>query len=138
MIKLKHGKLAKPPELMISPMIDMIFLLLVFFIFATMYMSEIKTIDLRLPSAQNAKTDAPPSFVVTVKDDGRLFLDDRPAEANEIIALAADAGRRDSKFAVLIRADRETDYRHVVAFLDKLKGGGITRVALATQSGEEK
>ncbi|MDR2005993.1 MAG: biopolymer transporter ExbD, partial [Acidaminococcales bacterium] len=69
---------------------------------------------------------------------GRLFLDDRPAEADEIIALAADKAKRDGKFAVLIRADRETDYRHVVAFLDKLKGGGVTRVALATQSGAEK
>jgi biopolymer transport protein ExbD len=138
MIKLRRGKVAKPPEIMISPMIDMMFLLLVFFIFATMYMSEIKTVELRLPSARNAEADTPPSFAVTIKEDGGLFLDERPAGADEIIALAADATKRDRKFAVLIRADRETDYRHVVAFLDKLKGGGITRVALATQSGEEK
>lgn len=46
-------KQSLPPQLMLSPMIDMIFLLLVFFIVSTMYMSEIKTIPIRLPVAQN-------------------------------------------------------------------------------------
>ena len=41
-------KQSLPPQLMLSPMIDMIFLLLVFFIVSTMYMSEIKTITIRL------------------------------------------------------------------------------------------
>ena len=45
-------KQSLPPQLMLSPMIDMIFLLLVFFIVSTMYMSEIKTIPIRLPVAQ--------------------------------------------------------------------------------------
>ena len=48
-------KQSLPPQLMLSPMIDMIFLLLVFFIVSTMYMSEIKTIPIRLPVAQNSE-----------------------------------------------------------------------------------
>lgn len=42
-----------PPSIMLSPMIDMIFLLLVFFIVSTMYMSEVKTIPIRLPIAKH-------------------------------------------------------------------------------------
>ena len=48
MIKLRQRDGGKAPEPMLSPMIDMIFLLLVFFIISTMYMSEIKTIPLSL------------------------------------------------------------------------------------------
>lgn len=47
----RHRRESKSPEIMLSPMIDMIFLLLVFFIISTMYMSEIKTIPIRLPVA---------------------------------------------------------------------------------------
>ena len=42
------------PELMISPMLDLIFLLLAFFIISTMYMTEVRTISIALPTAQNA------------------------------------------------------------------------------------
>ena len=50
MIKLrKRGK--KAPEIMLSPMIDMMFLLLIFFIVSAMYMSELKTIPVKLPVA---------------------------------------------------------------------------------------
>ena len=52
----RRKRVITPPEIMLSPMIDMIFLLLVFFIVSTMYMSEIKTIPIRLPAAQNAET----------------------------------------------------------------------------------
>ena len=44
-----------PPSIMLSPMIDMIFLLLVFFIVSTMYMSEVKTIPIRLPVAKHSE-----------------------------------------------------------------------------------
>ena len=54
--------MTKAPELMISPMIDMMFLMLVFFIYCTMNMSEIKTIDIKLPIAQNASIKTKTNF----------------------------------------------------------------------------
>ena len=52
----RFRKVNPPPPLMLSPMIDMIFLLLVFFIVSTMYMSELRSIPIRLPSAKNSET----------------------------------------------------------------------------------
>lgn len=48
----RRKRVMKSPEIMLSPMIDMIFLLLVFFIVSTMYMSEVKTIPIRLAGCQ--------------------------------------------------------------------------------------
>ena len=57
MIKLKErGK--KTPEIMLSPMIDMMFLLLIFFIVSAMYMSELRTIPVKLPVATGTITQA--------------------------------------------------------------------------------
>jgi len=127
-----------PPQLMLSPMIDMIFLLLVFFIVSTMYMSEIKTIPIRLPVAQNSETVSKSNFAVTVKKDGVLYLEDNKIEIKQLVANAAAESKRDAAFSVIIRADGEANYKTVIKLMDELKGAGVTRFGLATDLGDGK
>ena len=127
-----------PPQLMLSPMIDMIFLLLVFFIVSTMYMSEIKTIPIRLPVAQNSETVSKSNFAVTVKKDGALYLEDNKIELKQLVANAAAASKRDTAFSVIIRADGDANYKTVIELMDELKGAGMTRFGLATDLGDGK
>ena len=131
-------KQSLPPQLMLSPMIDMIFLLLVFFIVSTMYMSEIKTIPIRLPVAQNSETVSKSNFAVTVKKDGVLYLDDNKIEMKQLVANAAAESKRDAAFSVIIRADGEANYKTVIKLMDELKGAGVTRFGLATDLGDGK
>lgn len=77
----RHRRESQSPEIMLSPMIDMIFLLLVFFIISTMYMSEIKTIPIRLPVAQHSQTVSKSNFNVTIKKDGSIYLDETQTNA---------------------------------------------------------
>ena len=131
-------KQSLPPQLMLSPMIDMIFLLLVFFIVSTMYMSEIKTIPIRLPVAQKSETVSKSNFAVTVKKDGVLYLEDNKIEIKQLVANAAAESKRDAAFSVIIRADGEANYKTVIKLMDELKGAGVTRFGLATDLGDGK
>ena len=131
-------KQSLPPQLMLSPMIDMIFLLLVFFIVSTMYMSEIKTIPIMLPVAQNSETVSKSNFAVTVKKDGVLYLEDNKIEMKQLVANAAAESKRDAAFSVIIRADGEANYKTVIKLMDELKGAGVTRFGLATDLGDGK
>ena len=131
-------KQSLPPQLMLSPMIDMIFLLLVFFIVSTMYMSEIKTIPIRLPVAQNSETVSKSNFAVTVKKHGVLYLEDNKIEMKQLVANAAAESKRDAAFSVIIRADGEANYKTVIKLMDELKGAGVTRFGLATDLGDGK
>ena len=131
-------KQSLPPQLMLSPMIDMIFLLLVFFIVSTMCMSEIKTIPIRLPVAQNSETVSKSNFAVTVKKDGVLYLEDNKIEMKQLVANAAAESKRDAAFSVIIRADGEANYKTVIKLMDELKGAGVTRFGLATDLGDGK
>lgn len=131
-------KQSLPPQLMLSPMIDMIFLLLVFFIVSTMYMSEIKTIPIRLPVAQNSETVSKSNFAVTEKKDGVLYLEDNKIEIKQLVANAAAESKRDAAFSVIIRADGEANYKTVIKLMDELKGAGVTRFGLATDLGDGK
>ncbi len=126
----------KSPEIMLSPMIDMIFLLLVFFIVSTMYMSEIKTIPIRLPVAKHAENVSKSSFNVTVKQDGTLYLEDNQIDLDMLVQNAAIESKRDSSFSVIIRAEDDASYKTVIQLMDKMKGAGVTRFGLATDVGE--
>ena len=85
----RRKRVITPPEIMLSPMIDMIFLLLVFFIVSTMYMSEIKTIPIRLPVAQNSETVSKSNFSVTIKKDGSVYLDEDQIDFDLLVRNAA-------------------------------------------------
>ena len=132
MIKLKRrGRNA--PELMLSPMIDMMFLLLIFFIVSTMYMSKLRTIPVKLPVASETQTQSAAKFSVTIKGEGAYWLQDQPIKEQELIAQAMAEKQRDEKFAVIIRADENVPYRAVIHLLDAFKKAGISRVGLATE-----
>ncbi|WP_405379204.1 ExbD/TolR family protein [Phascolarctobacterium sp.] len=138
---MRRARRRKPivrPEIMLSPMIDMIFLLLVFFIISTMYMSEVKTIPIRLPVAQHSETVSKSNFNVTIKKDGSIYLDETPIELEQLVANAGTEAKRDSSFSVIIRAEGDADYKSVIQLMDKMKGAGVTRFGLATDVGESK
>lgn len=125
-------KVKQPPSLMLSPMIDMIFLLLVFFIVSTMYMSEVKTISLALPMAKYSETLKKSNFTVSLKKDGTLYLEDAPIELAPLLDRVKEEAKSNTAFSVTIRADEEASYKRVIALIDALKGAGVTNLGLAT------
>lgn len=138
MIRLKKRRVTRAPELMISPMIDMMFLLLVFFIVATMNMAEIKTIDVKLPVAKSSGLETKTTFNVTVKADGSIWLGDKQTDLEALVMQAALESKNDPSFAVIISGDGDGSYRNIVTLLDRLKQAKVTRVGLATDSGDGK
>jgi biopolymer transport protein ExbD len=134
----RHRKALFTPQMMLSPMIDLIFQLLVFFIVSTMYMSNTRVIPVQLPVAQQSQQVQKNSFTVTVKKDGQLYLDDNKVELNALVTDAALASKRDPNFSIIIRSDTGAEYGQVVRLLDALKGGGVTRFGLATDQGDGK
>ncbi|NCD08838.1 MAG: biopolymer transporter ExbD [Negativicutes bacterium] len=137
-MRLKKRRVTRAPELMISPMIDMMFLLLVFFIVATMNMAEIKTIDVKLPVAKSSSLETKTTFNVTVKADGSIWLGERQTDLETLVMQAALESKNDPGFAVIISGDGDGNYRNIVSLLDHLKQAKVTRVGLATELGDGK
>lgn len=125
------------PQPMLSPMIDMIFLLLVFFIVSTMYMTELKTIPVKLPVAAHTENITSTTFAVTLKDDGSMYLNKEPVSTEILLEKVKTAAASDSNFSVVLRADKNVEYGLVIQLMDKLKGAGVTRFGLATEYGKK-
>jgi len=123
------------PEVMIIPMIDIMFFLLVFFMLSTLYMVNLKTVPVNMPKAQSAETQMSVNYLVTMKKDGSLWLEDKLISEQELIARAKAESSRNPRFAVVVRADQSLDYGMVIGLLDKFKAAGITKFGLAAESG---
>ena len=131
-MKLRNYRETKQPDLNITPMIDIMFFLLVFFMLSTMYMVEQKTIPVNLPQATSATIDNKTNFTVTLKDDGSIYLEDQQTDIQTLLMQATKEQKNNPSFAIIIRADKDINYDKVVSFIDTLKKAGITRFGLAT------
>ncbi|BBB92130.1 MAG TPA: biopolymer transporter ExbD [Methylomusa anaerophila] len=132
-MKLRSLRIDGQPQLMIIPMIDIIFFLLVFFMMSTLYMVEQHTIPVNLPQASAVQQDKPRSINVTVLHDGRVMFDQEeiPLPLLQKRITAELVKQADNVF--VLRADKQAEYGKVIAVLDELKLAGARRVAVATE-----
>ena len=132
-MRLRDRKGFERPEVVIIPMIDIMFFLLVFFIMSTLYMVNVKTVDVNLPKAQSAQTQLNVTYLVTVRKDGSLWLEDQPIDADTLVQQARMESQKNPRFAVVVRADGDMNYSGVMELLDRFRQAGITRFGLAAQ-----
>lgn len=137
-MRLRDRRSFTKPEVMIIPMIDIMFFLLVFFMISTLYMVDMKTVSVNLPKATHAETQTTVTYLVTMKQDGSLWLEDKKITKEELLKKAQIERQRNPQFSVVLRADQGLDYGKVIALLDEMKGAGINRFGLAAESGGSK
>ena len=137
-MRLRDRRSFTKPEVMIIPMIDIMFFLLVFFMISTLYMVDMKTVSVNLPPASHAETPPTVTYLATMKNDGSLWLEDKEITKEELLKKAQAEQRRNPQFSVVLRADQGLDYGKVIALLDEMKGAGINRFGLAAESGGSK
>jgi len=132
--KLREKKAAR---IMVIPMIDIIFFLLVFFMMSTLYMVEQHTIPVNLPQAASAQTDKSSSIAVTVTQEGRILFDQEDIPLEMVRKRVQIALANQSDILLVLRSDRQTEYGKVVAVLDEIKLAGAHRIAIATERKDE-
>lgn len=132
-MKLRSLRLESQPKLMIIPMIDIIFFLLVFFMMSTLYMVEQHTIPVNLPQASARQADLPQSITVTVTKEGRVLFEqeEMPVELLKKRAQAEISKKNDTVF--VLRSDTQVEYGKVIAVMDELKLAGVQKLAVATE-----
>ena len=133
-MRLRSMRNEDKPQLMIIPMIDIIFFLLVFFMMSTLYMVEQNTIPINLPEASASQSDIPKSINIAIKNDGKVVYEKEeiPLDLLKRRVTLQMASQPDSTF--ILRGDRQAEYGKIVAVMDELKQAGARRVAVATEA----
>jgi biopolymer transport protein ExbD len=124
-------------ELNITPLLDLVFVLLVIFIITTPQM--INSLEMTLPSGQNPpdnpNAEKPKINQVRVEDNGQVFLNDEAVPDAQIRAKFDALKQADPKHdpIVVVKGADNVDYAGVIKVLDAFQQLGIAKVGLATQ-----
>jgi biopolymer transport protein ExbD len=119
-----------------TPMIDMVFLLLIFFLVAARLEEEERDLEVALPQASQSQPtiDESQEMFVSVTPAGEYYVDGRPLDARHLAAVLEDAYQANpGRQHVTIRADRDSRTRHVVAVMNACNEANIRDYSLATE-----
>ena len=127
------------PTLNLTPMIDVVFLLIIFFMVATSFAEMERDIELQLPevAAARAPTSAPKQRVVSVRADGEVALDGQRMSLAELTQRLAAARSEYPELSVVIRGDASCAFQHVAASLAACKEAKITDLGITVHIAAE-
>lgn len=127
------------PEVNLTPLIDVVFILLIFFMVSTTFQKE-SQIRIELPEASGAPVENRKELLEIVIDrDGRYFIDEQQVVNTELATLKRAIEKyvgEQKDLPVVIRADRLTPYESVVRAMDATAQLGLAKMSLATSESE--
>ena len=135
-MKLSNLRNERKPKLMIIPMIDIIFFLLVFFMLSTLYMVEQRAISFNLPQTTTYQAETGNNVNISVLPNGKIMFDKEEVPLNLIRNRAVTEFQKDNTIVFVLYADENIPYKNVVTVLDELKSAKVSKIALATKRKE--
>jgi biopolymer transport protein ExbD len=131
-MKLDLGR-GKRPRIEMLPLIDIVFLLLVFFIYAMLSMAVHKALPVALPESAAAAIDPGQGIAVTIAKDGSIFIDKQLVTAAILTVTLLRRPEADRKKGVQVFADRGVTYQQLFRVLDRIRQAGISRLSLEAE-----
>jgi biopolymer transport protein ExbD len=122
------GKTQVSTELQMGPMIDCVFLLLIFFIVIAVTKKSVKELGIQLPPPGAAVSEIKPKdkdLVLRVTADGTVYAGDRQVHQQGVLEAIREAQARDPKTKVRFEIDKRAQFQHLFPIMDQLKQYGL-------------
>ena len=122
------------PGIQLAPLVDVLLLLLIFFLVTGNAARTENELDVKVPKASAAKEKAAPigDVVVNVKTDGNVVVNRRTLSPAELTELLKSLVQLNAEQAVVIRGDEAGAYKNIIGVLNICTEAGVTNVAFAT------
>ncbi len=136
---LKTSSLEELPSVNLTSMIDVVFLLIIFFMVGTQFTNSERQIDLQLANVGELKPMvAPPDQrVISVNEFGQCHLDGQPVSIEQLTQQLNALRARYPGIRVVVRADQKVTLQHVAAASAAAQRAGITSLSLAVNSSRQ-
>jgi len=122
------------PGIQLAPLVDVLLLLLIFFLLTWNAARNENELDIKIPKATTAKEKTAPigDVIVNVKADGGVIVNRRALSGPDLLSLLKGLVQLNPDQAVVIRGDQAGEYKNIVNVLDICSQAGVTSVAFAT------
>lgn len=119
-------------QMPLTSLIDIVFLLLIYFLLTTNFMTE-EGIRVQLPQAVSTVIQEDRELIVTVSPEGDVYLGAKVVALDELLGAVRQRLEADPETAVVLKADRGLVLDRVVQVMDTIKAAGAARLRLATE-----
>lgn len=128
----RHADKQDETEVNITPMLDIVFILLIFFIVTTSFIRE-TGIDPQRPEAVTATKQERGNILIGVTASGQVWMDKRPVEMGAVRQMVEQARNESPESSVVIIADERASTGVVIDLMDQVRLGGVLNISVAAQ-----
>lgn len=117
-------------DINLTPMLDVVFIMLIFFIVTATFIKQ-AGIDVTRPDAITAEKKPLVSVLVAINPAGEIWIDNQKVDPSMVRANIERLRAENPKGGVIVQADRQAKYEKLKAVLDAARGAGVTEVAIS-------
>ena len=116
-----------------TPMLDIVFIMLIFFIVTTSFVKE-AGIQVNKPEANQATKEPSANIFIAIRDNGEVWMDKRQVDVERVGANLERMLAEQPTDLVVIQADKEAQHGRVVEVMDQVKEAGIDKISIAAET----
>lgn len=129
----RHGRTEEPMDINLTPMLDVVFIMLIFFIVTATFIKQ-AGIEVLRPDALTAVQKPTVSVLVAIGPSGEIWIDKKRVDPTAVRAHIERIHAENPKGGLVVQADRKATNEKLMAVLSAARGAGITEVAVATEN----
>ena len=130
-----RGRYKPLSEINVTPMVDVMLVLLIVFMVAAPLMTSGVNVDLPKTNAAPVSQDSVP-ITVSIKADGATYVGDDAVAVDALVAKLKEAAKDDSAKRIFVRGDRAVTYGQIMTVMGTITSGGFTKATLLAEQGE--
>ncbi len=132
----RHQRPRDEADLDITPMLDIVFIMLIFFIVTTSFVKE-SGIAISTPQASSASDQENVNIFIGITAEGEIWIDRRPVDPRSVRAIVARLHAEKPQGSVIIQSDEASTTRVLVNVMDQVRLAGVEKIAIAANSTSE-
>ena len=126
----KHSEHNEEAGIDLTPMLDVVFIMLIFFIVATSFVKE-SGVEVNRPTAATATKKDKGNILIAIRPDGTVWLDRRPVEVEAVRANVERLRAEYPEGSVILQADKESKTGTLVKVMDQVRLAGVQNISIA-------
>lgn len=121
-------------EINLTPMLDVVFIMLIFFIVTATFIKE-AGIQVERPDTVTADTQEDASILIAISPNDEIWIDRKKRDPRAVRSVIAQLHAENPKGSIVIQADEKSTHETLVIVMEAAKGAGVTNVAIASDDG---
>ncbi|MDB9822980.1 biopolymer transporter ExbD [Deltaproteobacteria bacterium] len=126
--------LGRKSRIEMLPLIDIVFLLLVVFIYTMLSMAVHRGLRVSLPESSGAEIEKQLVYSITVESDNSIYVDGEKVPLDKLTQILASKADGEANPGVLLFADNSISYQNLFQVLDRIRMAGLNRISLQAEA----